>query len=130
EAPAEEPPAEELPAEEGAEGEGVKSGQSYRKQKRGGYGIRDVRCSERNGPVVDVIAVRETDDVMFVTTGGMVTRTGVGSIRSTGRNTQGVRIMNLLEDDKVSSVARVPAEEVDAPGEAPAELPAGETPPA
>src|SRR5262249_54123092 len=89
EEPVEEPADERADGEEGADGEGSpKSSQSYRKQKRGGYGIRDVKVTEKNGPVVDVIAVRETDDVMFVTTGGMVTRTPVKPIRLTGRNAQ------------------------------------------
>jgi DNA gyrase subunit A len=92
----------------------------YRKQRRGGKGIRDVRITERNGPVVGVAAVRETDDVMLITTGGMVNRTHVREIRLVGRNTQGVRLMNLHEGDCIASLARVAVEgeEDEVPAEA------------
>jgi DNA gyrase subunit A len=83
----------------------------YRKQRRGGKGIRDIRTSERNGHVVGVVSVRDTDDIMLITTGGMVNRTHVREIRVVGRNTQGVRIMNLNEGDKIASIAQVAREE-------------------
>ena len=83
---------------------------SYRKQRRGGKGVRDVRTSDRNGPVVTVTAVRDTDDVMLITTGGMVNRTRAAEIRIVGRNTQGVKLMNIHEGDKLVSLARVGAE--------------------
>jgi DNA gyrase subunit A len=103
--------AEEPAAEEGAEGEAPRSSMSYRKQRRGGKGIRDVRTSDRNGPVVGVASVRESDGVMLITTGGMVNRTLVKEIRIVGRNTQGVRLMNLHEGDRIASLARVAVEE-------------------
>jgi DNA gyrase subunit A len=108
----------EEPAPEGAEaGEGEtsreSSGMSYRKQKRGGKGIRDIRTSERNGPVVGVLAVRAGDGIVLVTTGGMVNRTNVDEVRVIGRNTQGVRVMNLKEGDRVVAVARIPSEEAE-----------------
>src|SRR5262249_13681665 len=108
-----EEPVEETAVEgtEGAEEGGERSSMVYRKQRRGGKGIRDIRTSERNGPVVGVAAVREADDVMLITTGGMVTRTHVGEIRVVGRNTQGVRVMNLREGDTVASIAPVAREE-------------------
>jgi DNA gyrase subunit A len=81
----------------------------YRKQARGGYGVRDIRTSDRNGPVVGVEAVRDGDDVMLVTTGGMVIRTPANSIRLVGRNTKGVRLMDLRDGDRIASLARVPA---------------------
>src|SRR5262245_11764773 len=102
--------AEEPAGEEGGEGEVRRSSMSYRKQRRGGKGIRDVRSSERNGPVVGVAAVHESDDVMLITTGGMVNRTHVREIRIVGRNTQGVRLMNLHEGDSITSIARVTVE--------------------
>jgi DNA gyrase subunit A len=102
----------------------------YRKQRRGGKGVRDVRTTERNGPVVGVAAVRDTDDVMLITTGGMVNRTHVREIRVVGRNTQGVRLMGLRENDHIASLARVAteAEEEEGPGltlEPPAAAPEG-----
>jgi DNA gyrase subunit A len=107
------------PAEEAAEGEETKDRGSmrYRKQRRGGKGVRDIRTSERNGPVVGVVPVRNGDDIMLITVGGMVNRTHVDEIRTVGRNTQGVRVMNLNEGDKVTSLAKVARE--DAPQTAP-----------
>jgi DNA gyrase subunit A len=120
EEPVEEPAAE---AEEaaGAEGEVVRErGQMrYRKQRRGGKGVRDIRTSERNGPVVSVLPVRDGDDVMLMTQQGMVNRTHVDEIRVVGRNTQGVRIMNLGEGDRIASVAKIAREETAAQPEAP-----------
>jgi DNA gyrase subunit A len=109
-APEVEPAAEEA---EGTEGESGRenSAMHYRRQKRGGKGIRDIRTSERNGPVVGIAAVREADDIMLITTGGMVNRTHVREIRVVGRNTQGVRVMGLKEGDKIASLAKVPPEE-------------------
>jgi DNA gyrase subunit A len=98
-----------------AEGEEPRSGMYYRKQRRGGKGIRDIRTTERNGPVVGVVAVRSDEDVMLISAGGMVTRTHVNQIRVTGRNTQGVRLVNLKDGDTVSSVARIAREETPEP---------------
>jgi DNA gyrase subunit A len=103
--PAEEP-------EEGAEGEVARERGSmqYRLQRRGGKGVRDIRTSERNGPVVGIASVRDSDDIMIITTGGMVNRTRVSEIRVVGRNTQGVRVMNLNEGDRIASIAKVAQE--------------------
>ena len=88
----------------------------YRKQRRGGKGLRDIRTSERNGPVVGVVSVRDGDDIMLITTQGMVNRTHVDEIRVIGRNTQGVRIMNLNEGDKVASLAKIAPDDSDRAG--------------
>ncbi len=104
----EEPAAEEtVDTAEPAEGEegDDRSSMRYRKQRRGGKGVRDIRTSERNGPVVSVKAVRDTDDVMLITFLGMVNRTSASEIRITGRNAQGVRLMNVDEGDRVVSLA-------------------------
>jgi DNA gyrase subunit A len=95
------------------EGDAAKdrSSMRYRKQRRGGKGVRDIRTSERNGPVIGVAAVRDGDDIMLITVQGMVNRTHVSEIRVVGRNTQGVRIMNLNEGDKIASLAKVAREE-------------------
>jgi DNA gyrase subunit A len=127
---AEEPPAEEPNDESAGEEEVSRSATHYRKQRRGGKGVRDIRTSERNGPVVGVAAVRDSDDIMLITTGGMVNRTHVSEIRVVGRNTQGVRIMNLNEGDKIASLAKVAREEGEGeagrPLSAPADIPEGE----
>lgn len=107
-----------------------RSGMRYRKQRRGGKGLRDIRTSDRNGPVVGICSVREADDIMLITTQGMVNRTHIREIRVIGRNTQGVRIMNLNDGDKIASIAKV-AHEVDGATETPqAEAPPADAPPA
>jgi DNA gyrase subunit A len=117
----EEPAAETPETPEGEEGTKDRSGMRYRKQRRGGKGLRDIRTSERNGPVIGVVAVRDGDDIMLITTGGMVNRTHVDEIRVIGRNTQGVRVMNLNEGDKIVSIAKLAREDDE---EKPAETPA------
>jgi DNA gyrase subunit A len=99
--------------EPGAEGEVIRErGQMrYRKQKRGGKGLHDIRTGERNGLVVGTLSVRDGDDIMLMTTQGMVNRTHVDEIRVVGRNTLGVRIMNLNEGDKIASIAKIAREE-------------------
>ena len=97
-----------------------RSGMRYRKQKRGGKGLRDIKTSERNGPVIGVVSVREDDDIMLITSQGMVNRTHVREIRLIGRNTQGVRIMNLNDGDKIASIAKVAQEDIGPNDDAPA----------
>jgi DNA gyrase subunit A len=110
----------------GEEGTETRSAMYYRKQRRGGKGIRDVRTSERNGPVVGVLAVREGDDIMLITTGGMVIRMHVREIRVVGRNTQGVRVMGLRENDHMASLARIAPEAAENEVPAVPETPAAE----
>ncbi len=98
----------EAPAEEEAV---YRGNMRYRKQRRGGKGLRDIRTSERNGPVLSVLAVRDGDDIMLITSQGMVNRTHVDEVRVVGRNTQGVRIMGLNEGDKIASIAKIAREE-------------------
>ncbi len=82
----------------------------YRKQRRGGKGVRDIRTSERNGPVVGVLlGARRRRHHAHHHRQGMVNRTHVSEIRIVGRNTQGVRIMNLNEGDKIAPSPRWPA---------------------
>jgi DNA gyrase subunit A len=96
-----------------AEGETEERSQMrYRRQRRGGKGVKDIRTSERNGRVVGVVPVRDTDDLMLITLQGMVTRIQASEIRVSGRNTQGVRVVTPNEGDKLASVAKVAREEV------------------
>ena len=90
----------------------------YRLQGRAGKGIIDIKTGGRNGNVVGMLQVRETDDILVITTKGKMIRFHVAEVSSQGRNTWGVRIMDLDPDDKVGSVARVDAE-TPAPTEAP-----------
>ncbi|MGP0062885.1 MAG: DNA gyrase subunit A [Isosphaeraceae bacterium] len=84
----------------------------YRTQNRGGKGLIDIQTSERNGLVVAVAKVTDADEIMLTTSGGLVIRTLVGEIRTIGRNTQGVRLIKLDEGDAVSSIAKLPEEEL------------------
>jgi len=83
----------------------------YRLQKRGGLGIINIRASARNGEVIGLLDVLDSDELMLITTGGNVIRLPVSDIRTIGRNTQGVRLIRLGEEDRLASVARVVQEE-------------------
>jgi DNA gyrase subunit A len=83
----------------------------YRLQGRAGKGIIDIKTDGRNGPVVGMLQVREGDDLLVVTTKGKMIRMPAADVRSQGRNTMGVRIMDLENDDRVGSIARVDAEQ-------------------
>jgi DNA gyrase subunit A len=116
EAVAEEPEATEEPANgEGEEGPVDRSSMKYRRQRRGGKGLKDVRVTEKNGPVIGIAAIRDGDEIMLISRQGMVVRTKVDDIRKVGRNTQGVRVMNPNEGDKLATVAKVARETVQAP---------------
>jgi DNA gyrase subunit A len=110
EAPAE-PGAAEAETAESEEPGKYRGNMRYRKQRRGGKGLRDIRTSDRNGLVVGAISVRESDDIMLITVQGMVNRTHVSEIRVVGRNTQGVRVMGLNEGDKIASIAKIARED-------------------
>ncbi|MDY6865163.1 MAG: DNA gyrase subunit A [Halobacteriota archaeon] len=79
----------------------------YRTQNRGGKGIINIVTNDRNGRVADIKEVFEEDEVIFTSTEGIVIRVPVGQIRLQGRNTQGVRLMRLAEEDKVVSITRI-----------------------
>ncbi|MCX5632216.1 MAG: DNA gyrase subunit A [Phycisphaerae bacterium] len=87
--------------------------EDYRAQGRGGIGLINIKTSERNGSVVALKAVRDEDDIMIMTANGIIIRTGLEEIREIGRNTQGVRLIKLEENDKVVAVERVVKEEKD-----------------
>ncbi len=84
----------------------------YRIQSRGGKGLIDIKASERNGPVVGVNFLRAEEQVMLITEKGMIIRLNTAEISTIGRNTQGVRLIQLEEGDHLVSVARL-AERVD-----------------
>jgi DNA gyrase subunit A len=79
----------------------------YRKQSRGGKGIKNVNVTKKNGETVGMKTVTDKDEIMVITGKGMIVRCAVKDIRTTGRSTQGVRIIKLDSGDKVSSIARV-----------------------
>jgi DNA gyrase subunit A len=104
----------EADATEGEGGENDPSGMRYRLQKRGGKGVKDVKVTAKNGKVIGVTSVRDGDEIMLITKDGMVTRSKVDAIRVVGRNTQGVKVMNLSDGDRLVSVAKVAQENVGA----------------
>jgi DNA gyrase subunit A len=91
--------------------------EEYRLQGRAGKGIIDIKTAGRNGTVVGMLQVRSGDDILLVTTKGKVIRIHADEVSSQGRNTMGVRIIDLDADDRVGSIARVEAESP-APAEA------------
>ena len=98
----------------------------YRVQGRGGKGIISVKTTERNGLAVGFLQVRDGDEIMLMAAQGKVLRCKVGDIREIGRNTQGVRILDLDgDDDRVVAVARL-ADAVEREEAGPEEGPAGQ----
>jgi DNA gyrase subunit A len=79
----------------------------YRRQSRGGKGIITMKTGEKTGVVVGALTVRETDEIMLITNKGQMVRTRVKEIRETGRNTMGVKLMDLRSDEKLQAIAPV-----------------------
>src|SRR6184192_3894862 len=79
----------------------------YRRQSRGGKGIITMKTGEKTGDVVGALSVRETDEIMLITNKGQMVRTRVKEIRETGRNTMGVKLMDLRNDEKLQAIAPV-----------------------
>ncbi|MCI0360347.1 MAG: DNA gyrase subunit A [Planctomycetaceae bacterium] len=88
------------------------SSQRYPTKGRGGIGVRDIKTTERNGPVIGIARVDDRDEVLMMTARGKIQRIKAADISVIGRNTQGVRIMALDEGDTLVAVVRVPPEEV------------------
>lgn len=85
----------------------------YRRQTRGGKGIITMKTTPKTGKVVGALTVHDSDEIMLITVSGQMIRTRVEDIRETGRNTQGVRLMNLDEGDRLQAIAPVISEEGD-----------------
>lgn len=85
----------------------------YRTQGRGGKGIIDIKTTERNGTVVGTALVRETHDIMIITTAGKVIRMPASGVSLIGRNTQGVNLIRLDEGESVAAIARLAESEED-----------------
>ncbi|MGE4157673.1 MAG: DNA gyrase subunit A [Planctomycetota bacterium] len=79
----------------------------YRVTGRNGKGIINIDTGERNGPVIACLNIMENEDILMISSSGMVVRTSAGSISSQGRNTQGVRLVNLKDGDTLVSAAKV-----------------------
>jgi DNA gyrase subunit A len=83
----------------------------YPTKGRGGMGVRDIKTTDRNGPVIGIVTVRDEDELIMMTARGKIQRISAGEIGVKGRNTQGVRIMSLDDEDMLAAVVRVPREE-------------------
>jgi len=85
--------------------------EEYRIQSRGGKGIITMKTNEKTGAVVGALTVRDADEIMLITVGGQMVRIPVQGIREAGRNTQGVKLVNLAEKDKLQAIAPVVGED-------------------
>ena len=84
---------------------------AYRVQSRGGKGVIDIQTDDRNGPVVNAVTVHPHSEFMLITSSGLTIRINAGGISVIGRNTKGVRLINLEEGEKVVAVAPLMGEE-------------------
>jgi len=85
----------------------------YTKHGRGGQGLIAIQASERNGALVGAVLVEDSDEVMLISTGGVLIRTAVAQIREQGRSTQGVTLIALGEGEKLAGVERIEEHEVE-----------------
>ena len=102
---------EEESAEEESAVEESASTARYRTQRRGGKGVRDIKTTDRNGQVIGIARVDDDDEILMMTARGKIQRIAAKDISVIGRNTQGVRIMSLDEEDKLAAVVRVPKDD-------------------
>jgi DNA gyrase subunit A len=84
--------------------------EEYRVQSRGGKGIITMKTTEKTGGVAGALTVRDADEIMLITNKGKMVRTRVAEIRETGRNAQGVKLIDLREGEKLQDIAPVVSE--------------------
>jgi DNA gyrase subunit A len=84
----------------------------YPRHGRGGQGVIAIQTSERNGAVIGAVLVEDNDEVMLISTGGVLIRTAVAQIREMGRSTQGVTLIALGEGEKLAGVERIEEKDV------------------
>lgn len=90
----------------------------YRVTNRGGKGVITVKTGEKTGKLIAMLEVNDRDELVIITNKGMVIRQGLHAIRVMGRNTQGVRVINLKENDSIADIAKVVADTDDENGNA------------
>jgi DNA gyrase subunit A len=107
-----------------ARGYGKRSAaEEYRQQSRGGKGILAMKLTEKTGDIMGILPVTDKDDLMIITDKGQVIRTKISGISLLGRNTQGVRLINVKPDEKVVAVEKIVDPDEDAEGGEPTETP-------
>mgnify|MGYP006326348535 FL=1 len=85
--------------------------EEYRKTKRGAKGVGTLKITEKTGELIAIKAVEETDDLMIINESGVTIRMPVTEIRVMGRKTQGVRLINLTDDDRIADIGVIKNEE-------------------
>ncbi|MEK0315182.1 DNA gyrase subunit A [Cohnella sp. 56] len=83
----------------------------YRTQTRGGKGIKTLNVTDKNGVIVSLKVVQDDEDLMIMTSGGTLIRMSMSTINTMGRITQGVKLINIKDEDSVATVARAPRNE-------------------
>ncbi len=101
--------------------------EEYRITNRGGKGVKTINITEKTGDLISIQAVTDENDLMIINRSGLTIRTGVDQIRLAGRATQGVKIINLREDDAIASVMAVPKDDEEAAEAVTSDAPAAET---
>ncbi|MGH8688149.1 MAG: DNA gyrase C-terminal beta-propeller domain-containing protein, partial [Burkholderiales bacterium] len=101
----------------------------YTKHGRGGQGLIAIQATERNGPLVGAVLVDDSDQVMLISTGGVLIRMAVAQIREQGRSTQGVTLINLGEGEKLAGMERIEEKDVEGNGNGHDEANGGDAPP-
>ncbi|MFZ5939722.1 MAG: DNA gyrase subunit A [Bacteroidota bacterium] len=86
----------------------------YRITNRGGKGVKTINITDKTGKLIAIKAVTDEDDLMIITKTGIAIRLPINTMRVMGRNTQGVRLINLRADDQIAAVTKVPANNEDA----------------
>jgi DNA gyrase subunit A len=81
--------------------------EDYRVTNRGGKGVKTINVTEKTGQLIAIKSVTDNDDLMIITTSGMTIRLSINSVRLMGRTAQGVRLINLRDEDLIASVARI-----------------------
>ena len=100
----------------GENGIGKRTGfDEYRVQSRGGKGIITMKTGDKTGGVIGALTVRDADEIMLITVSGQMVRIPVGGIREAGRNTMGVKLVNLDAGDKLQAIASVISEDSSEP---------------
>ncbi|KZK75014.1 MAG: DNA gyrase subunit A [Pelodictyon luteolum] len=102
--------------------------EDYRLTKRGARGVITLKAHEKIGSLVGLIDVNDDDDLILITTHGIVNRQHVSDIRLTGRNTSGVKLIRLMAGDLISALARVPKSDEETDSEVLLEDPDGQMP--
>jgi DNA gyrase subunit A len=85
--------------------------EGYPTKGRGGMGVIDIKTTERNGPVIGAVQVRDDDEIMLITDAGTLVRTAVSEVSTVGRNTQGVRLIRLTAGESLVELTAIDEED-------------------